>query len=406
MIRMRGEIRSKNDDGSFIYDVTNSALPFHQEDSLLNNLSADFFDVLETKGSISSEFLFKAHSFSEAKTYQNKKANAVVTRYISSNQKTNKGYAVQSANILKPYIFIRGAKIRSFTIEFDHNNSVFPTQMTVREYRSENELPAFRPDETLTADYEAIGNAYTVTNDSYSYKFVSANLPDMISIKFDYLNKPNYPVVITRIAANEIYYLDKRNLISSSLSFGYGQDVNEPEMEIANYEDTIVALDDTGDLQRMEAEGALIGADVVLWLEDTITHRIEYYYHRVIDSIQYNNDTKQATLKISSGIKSLQSVYPDPVYGFDNVGNDYAWENILMDYNYLDVFISPKNAVFYIQNRRLFNITTVYKGVHGDKADTKSFWVLITELCECAGATFAIDQNGVYTFYASNSDSV
>ena len=406
MIRMRGEIRSKNDDGSFIYDVTNSALPFHQEDSLLNNLSADFFDVLETKGSISSEFLFKAHSFSEAKTYQNKKANAVVTRYISSNQKTNKGYAVQSANILNPYIFIRGAKIRSFTIEFDHNNSVFPTQMTVREYRSENELPAFRPDETLSADYEAIGNAYTVTNDSYSYKFVSANLPDMISIRFDYLNKPNYPVVITRIAANEIYYLDKRNLISSSLSFGYGQDVNEPEMEIVNYEDTIIALDDTGDLQRMEAEGALIGADVVLWLEDTITHRIEYYYHRVIDSIQYNNDTKQATLKISSGIKSLQSVYPDPVYGFDNVGNDYAWENILMDYNYLDVFISPKNAVFYIQNRRLFNITTVYKGVHGDKADTKSFWVLITELCECAGVTFAIDQNGVYTFYASNSDSV
>ena len=399
MIRMRGEIRSKNDDGSFIYDVTNSATPFHQENSFLNNLSADFFDVLETKGSISSEFLFKAHSFSEAKTYQNEKANAVVTRYISSNQKTVKGYAVQGAGLQKPLIFIRGAKIRSFTIEFDHNNSVFPTQMTVREYRSKNELPAFRPDENLLA-YTAIGNAYTVTNDSYSYKFVSANLPDMISIQFDYLNKPNYPVVITRIAANEIYYLDKRNLISSSLSFGYGQDVNEPEMEIVNYEDTIIALDDTGDLQRMEAEGALIGADVVLWLEDTITHRIEYYYHRVIDSIQYNNDTKQATLKISSGIKSLQSVYPDP--GVFASQNDYAWENILMDYNYLDVSISPKNAVFYIQNRRLFDITTIYR----DEADTKSFWVLITELCECAGATFAIDQNGVYTFYASNSDSV
>ena len=134
MIRMRGEIRSKNDDGSFIYDVTNFALPFHQEDSLLNNLSADFFDVLETKGSISSEFLFKAHSFSEGKTYQNEKANAVVTRYISSNQKTEKkGYAVQSVNAINPYIYIRGAKIRSFTIEFDHNNSVFPTQLTIRE---------------------------------------------------------------------------------------------------------------------------------------------------------------------------------------------------------------------------------------------------------------------------------
>ena len=406
MIRMRGEIRSKNDDGSFIYDVTNFALPFHQEDSLLNNLSADFFDVLETKGSISSEFLFKAHSFSEGKTYQNEKANAVVTRYISSNQKTEKkGYAVQSVNAINPYIYIRGAKIRSFTIEFDHNNSVFPTQMTIREYRSENELPAFRPNETLL-NYEAIGSAYTVTNDSYSYKFVSTNLPDMISIKFDYLNKPNYPIVITRIAANEIYYLDKRNLISSSLSFGYGQDVNEPEMEIVNYEDTIIALDDTGDLQRMEADGALIGADVVLWLEDTISHRIEYYYHRVIDSIQYNNDTKQATLKISSGIKSLQSVYPDPVYGFGSVSNVSAWGNILLDYDYYDVHISPINAVFYLQEKRL--VSGIYWGVGVSREDViaKSFWALITELCECAGATFAIDQNGVYTFYASNSDSV
>lgn len=402
MIRMRGEIRSKNDDGSFIYDVSNT-VNFQQLDRFFNNISGNFYDVLDSAGSFSNEFLFGAHTFSNAKTYRNIKSEAVITRAISGNQKTNYGYEIiNTASPTSNYpIYIRGGNIHSFTIEFDIINSAYPTMLSITEYKRNNDLPAYRPDENVFTDYEIVKENYDVVNNSSTYTFVSDNNPDLIRVIPKYLNKPNYPVIITRISAGEIYYLDKRNLISSTITFGSAQNINEPEMGIVNYSDTIVVLDDSGVLQKMAKEGVLQGAEVVLWLEDSITHRAEYYHYRFVDSIDYDNNTKKATIKISSNIKDLQSIFSTPVAvgTLDRLSNDEIWSNLLMNYNASKIHISPQNSVFYLHDRGSFNLKSLDK-----KGD--SFWGLITNICECAGATLAIDKNGVYTFYASNSDSV
>ena len=402
MIRMRGEIRSKNDDGSFIYDVSNT-IYFQQLDNYLNNLSADFYEVLDSAGSFRKEFLFGAHAFSDSKTYRNIKSEAVITRAISGNEETSNGYEISNvvaAGYSYP-LYIRGGNIHSFTIEFDIVNSVYPTMFSIVEYKRNNELPAYRPDENVHADYDIVKEEYFVKNNSSTYTFVSDNNPDLIRLIPKYLNKPNYPLVITRISGSEIFYLDKRNLLSSTISFGSAQNINEPEMGVVNYTDTIVVLDDIGVLQKMAIDGSLQGAEVVLWLEDTLTHRQEYYQHRFVDSVSYNDNTKEATIKISSNIKDLQSIVPDTFDSrtTDNLDNSQIWTNILMNYNASKTYISPQDAAFYLHQRESFDLYALYK-------TENSFWALLTTICECAGATLAIDKNGVYTFYASNSDSV
>lgn len=402
MIRVRGEIRSKNDDGSFIHDVSNTT-NFQQLDMLFNNISGNFYDVLDSAGSFSNEFLFGAHSFSNAKTYRDIKSKAVVVRAISDSKKTDNGYKIinTASQYLNYVIYIRGGNIHSFTIEFDIVNSAYPTVLSITEYKRTNSLPAYRPDENVSTDYEIVKANYDVVNDSSTYTFVSDNNPDLIRIIPLYMNKPNYPVIITRISAGEIYYFDKRNLISSTITFGSAQNINEPEMGIVNYTDTIVVLDDVGILQKMAMDGSLQGAEVTLWLEDTLTHRKEYYQHRFIDSMSYNNETKQATIKMSSNIRDSQAIVPETFNSRtkDNLDNSQIWTNMLMDYNASKLYISPEEAAFYLHAKNSFDLVALYD-------IENSFWSLITTICECAGATLAIDKNGVYTYYASNSDSV
>lgn len=286
MIKMGVQIKVYDGGGSIITGIIDNNFYY-------NNISASLEDVLNIKKRTKNVFLLSPSVRTSTRLNGN---------YTYSN---GVDYVIAHTTGYNNVFTVIGENLTSITIDFDVSHNCYPNQFTVKGLRL---LEGKNQGSTNINDYEQIEeqiiNVYTVTS-----SIIMNNTCDAITVDFtgSTYNKEPYVLTISGIYSDIYFYGDRRTLKSCEVSFGNKNDGNSIDYSCITYNDTITLYDFYGELNKYIVQDMLgKGDEVIVYIENTITHRIDKYTRRRISSIEYDRHTKLCTIQITSRLDTIQ----------------------------------------------------------------------------------------------------
>lgn len=312
-----------------------------------NNISADLSEVLGKKSvAVGNPFILGKSKLGSGATYADN------LPYLLSRQLSN-----SNGEFANPYtITVNGNNITQFIISFDTKNGAFPKKIIV-------------DGEEVRVDDDAMWEI--VVDKASSHTITISNW-----------NKPNSPLIITRIYADMDIEIDRNNLLSfnsdmsdrSNIQYPtYGIVSNRADISFSDYDEQVLDLI----TQKLLHSGIEISVKV----DNDILNEQEQVCLMYIQSLSYDSDNRRVDMSLQDRLVEWQDINVSAIYYTPTVSTPKTAE-----WFYRQLYNTTKSNLYDIfsfeeldsETKNVLTNTTIEYPL----LESSSLWDEWTKLCE------------------------